>query len=285
MPKVYWTDAKKPSIKRADLDGSNVETVADFEAVPYRLMYPTGLEIDGSTIFWSSVRTKGSGVLSTPINNAAATSFLFDGPGLSTRSLALTNNAVFVADGFHGRILRIDRTTNEQTVFFETDGPRSMCGLDHDSGKLYLRDSFFERLLEIDAIDARSTTLLSKMTDETLWSDKTRFSYGQDVNPFGLLRRGDVTVLGSDVYWSDFGMLKLSKIGKDGTGHTHVFSNDRYPDEQTEVKFSGLANDGTHIFAVEYESQSIARIDTDGTGLRTIVPSEKAGQPVGLAIA
>lgn len=294
--KMYWTDSGTDAIRRANLDGTDIETVQG------SLNTPKGLAVDfiSGNVFWADIGTlqihRGRFVkdlITTGVNGIfgialdvaaykmywgdAATGKIqranMDGSGIEDvvtsgidffRGIALdlVNRIVYWTDLNLNKIVRADMdglNSNVQDVVTGLSDPEGIA-VDPAGGHLYWTDTGTDRIARADLDGNNQTTLISSGL----------------IDPRGIA----LDLVNDKMYWADAGTDKVHKANLDGTNVEDVRTNRDNP--------SGIALDvaADRVYWSETGTgnEAIRRANSTGGSFQTLV-SSGLSIPYGLALS
>jgi sugar lactone lactonase YvrE len=134
--KIYWADQGVTMIRRADLDGNNMENLVDLSGIGPPLAI--ALDVSSGKIYWTIdgglVSIQRANLDGTGLENLVTGSNFFEGIALD-----LARNKMYWTDEFNGKIWRanLDGTEMESMVSF---GSPEGIASDAVDGKIYWTD-------------------------------------------------------------------------------------------------------------------------------------------------
>jgi hypothetical protein len=251
--KVYWADFSGNRIQRANLDGSNVETVVS------GISGPAGLAVDlvNGKIYWTEALTQkvrranldGTGIQDIATGIEGANSIALD---LAGGKIYFTENGLFT-----NRIHRanLDGTSPQALVTTGLSSPESIQ-LDVAAGKMYWSDSVTKKIQKANLNGTSVTDVYSAASapkglsldipagkiywveDEMIGTDDRVRSANMNgsggitdlvvtglQSPYGVI----VNAAEGKVYWSDYGTDKIQRANLNGTGVEDVLTGIAFP--------------------------------------------------------
>ncbi|XP_055957563.1 low-density lipoprotein receptor-related protein 4 [Patella vulgata] len=200
--KVYYTDVYLDVIRRADLNGSNVETV-----IEKQLSTTDGLAVDwiAKNIYWTDT---GRDVIEVARTDGSCRRTLISSGLDEPRAIALfpKKGLMFWTDwGVHPKIEKAYLTGSSRRVIVNDDnlGFPNGLSIDYEMKRLYWVDAKLDKIETSDLNGRNRVTLINKVP-----------------HPFGL------TVYGKYIYWTDWQTERIERADKDtGTNRHLVQSN------------------------------------------------------------
>lgn len=206
--KIYWTHGFGPgAIRRANLDGSNVETIAS------GLSNPRGLDVDvaGGMVYWSD--TVDHRMYRASVDGSGPQSIVDMGTQLGRPRLDLPNGRLYYADIERHEIRRcnLDGSNNQLLFSAHVDQPQDIA-LDIPAGKLYWIDS-----------QSMTNYVASANLDGTAF-----LILHQDPGGLSGLNEIELDVAGGKVYWAD-DITPVEKgawrVNLDGSSAERIFAS------------------------------------------------------------
>jgi hypothetical protein len=142
--KLYWADYDSNSIKRADLDGSNIETVisnADDSGASGN-HGPMSVVVDGTYVFWTTDTELG---VERALYDGSGETTLVGGGTLNIYGLGIdtVNEKLYYSDWDNKKIVQIDIDgSNPMDVVTGLTSPSPYDGLEYYDGKVYWNDDW-----------------------------------------------------------------------------------------------------------------------------------------------
>lgn len=234
-PKVYWSDVTDDNIKRADLDGSNVETVIDMGLTSATDAFVSG---GAGHLFWT--------------DQAAGTVKRADLDGSNIQTIASGQNSpigVFVSG---------------QVVYWAENSGRRIkkSALDGSGASTVKTTSSSPHALVVSGghiYYISGSTEIRRITT----AGGTEFVMVNSTSVGGLAN--DLAVAGGKLYWTVSNTDEIKRCNLDGSSVETVLSSLGNP--------RGLAVAGGKMYWASGDDDEIKRANVDGTGLETIVDS------------
>ena len=241
--KIYWTDTFDNQVKRANLDGSGMETLIG------GLNTPAGIAVDyaGGKLYFADTGSNriyranldGSGL------QAIVTSGLATPVSLKVDS---ANGKLYWADSGTAKIQRANLDgTGVQDLLTSANGLSAPTSLDLDlvNGKIYWADDGTNRVQRANLDGSGVQTLVTGVN-----------------NPVSIA----LDVGGNKVYWADRAGGRIGRANLDGSAVVTTFVS-------TSNGINGLAVDTTRgkLFWTEDDNDRIRRVNLDGTGAATVL--------------
>ncbi|MDE3258680.1 MAG: hypothetical protein OYM47_12665 [Gemmatimonadota bacterium] len=237
-PELYWTDASKDKIQRANLDGTNVE---DLVTETDGLDGPVGLvlDVDGGKMYWTEwernkikrANLDGSNIENVVTSGRAPVWLALDVPG----------GKLYWTDWGTDRIQRanLDGSNVEDLVTRNLNSPGGLS-LDVTNGKMYWTDSFWHKIqranldgsnvedLITSGVDGPSGLALDVVHGKMYWTnlnaDKIQRANLDGSNVEDLITRGldkpyelVLDLAGAKMYWTNGGFAKIQRANLDGS--------------------------------------------------------------------
>jgi len=186
--KIYWTDATTRTVRRADLNGANVENL-----VSTGLSVPAGIALDltNNKIYWTDLGTnkiQRSNLNGTTVEDIVSTGLI------DPRDLVVdaAGGKIYWVDMGSAKIQRanLDGTTVQDVLTTGLSAPTGIA-LDAAAGKLYVADNSAGRILRVDTAGTNLEALVSSLNAP------------QEVA---------LDVAGGRVYWTEAGKIKRSDL-------------------------------------------------------------------------
>jgi sugar lactone lactonase YvrE len=234
VTKMYWLDMSDNNIKRADLDGSNVETLVT------GLTDPRSMTVDhgAGKIYWTDYGTD-------KIQRAN-----LDGSNVEDLITGLTNPTGIALDTTAGKMYWTDYSANtiqradldgsnvEDLVTTGLTDPKNIA-LDTAAGKMYWVDSGSNKVQRADLDGSNVEDLVIGLTD-----------------PEGIALDVDQ----GKMYWSDIGTDKIQRANLDGSNVEDLFTG------VGNARAVALDVDTGKIYWGEVDTDQIQRGNMDGSG-------------------
>ena len=252
--KMYWVETGSDDVKRANLDGSSVETL-----IGSGLSNPASIVVYGDKMYWMETGIKranldGSSV-ETLVNNAHR--ILHGGVYLGGIAIDTANDKIYWTQATSHSLHRadLDGTSQETIISSGLNAPADVA-LDVAGGKVYWL-SFNGHTLSRANLDGTSQEVL--------------ISSGMG-NPTHMA----LDVAGGKVYWLSFD-TRLRRANLDGNSMETV--------RAAEGTRRGFALDvaSGKVYWTETESDDIKRSNLDGSSVETLI-NTGLNDPVGIAL-
>ena len=252
--KMYWTDWETDKIQRANLDGSQIETL-----VTTGLDSPSSLALDvaGGKMYWIDAGTdkiQRANLDGSQIETLVATELDFP----QALVLDLAGGKMYWTDEWDIRKIQRANLDGSQieTLVDDRSSPAGLA-LDLDRGKMYWTDTGRSRIVRSNFDGSQIETLVNRSLNipQALALD---------------LARGKM-------YWMDPGTIRIQRANLDGSQvEDLVVTGLDYPD--------GLALDlaGDKMYWTDWGTNKIQRANLDGTRIEDLVTGLSG--PVGLAL-
>ncbi|MBC8471557.1 MAG: DUF5050 domain-containing protein [Planctomycetes bacterium] len=250
---IYWADEEVDMIRRADLDGSNIE-----DLVTAAVMKPRALALDltGGKMYWADEEVQkiqradldGSNIedLVTSVNKP--------------RGLALDigGGKMYWADEDVKKIRRADLDgSNIEDLVTSVNKPTALA-LDVSGGKMYW--------VNVDVDKIRRANLDGTNIEDLITSGS--------MNPSALV----LDVVGGKMYWADDGVDKIQRANLDGTNIEDLLTG------VTRPKALGVDIAGGKMYWADEELDKIRRANLDGSNIENLIVAATM-KPKALALA
>jgi DNA-binding beta-propeller fold protein YncE len=241
QPLLYWTENAANRIRRANLDGTNAQTVVSTTS-------PHGVAVDpfGGRIYWTEPFAIRSATLNGSDVQTVISSLSGDPWGID---VDVAGRKIYFTDAGRGDVGRMNLDGTSFELLTPTQGNPIGIDVDHDAGKMYWVVALGQggntdgtRRANLDGSGIVNTTSSQgwpldltldipkgKMyvTDQTLDTIKVSNLDGSNLtvltsglnDPFGIDLAGD------NIYWVELGSDTLRRINKNGTGLTTILTN------------------------------------------------------------
>ena len=234
--KMYWTDAGNDTIKRADLDGSDVETLVGSDV----LSAPYGIAIASfGKVYWTDA---GNDTIKRADLDGSGVETLVSSGMDSAYGLAIDGaNKMYWTDNGNDTIKRadLDGSDVETLVSSGLSDPR---GIAIDGDKMYWADAGNDTIKRADLDGSDVETLVSS----------------------GLSIPRGIAIDGDKMYWADSGNDTIKRADLDGSDVETLVSSG-LDDPQ------GIATDGAKMYWTDAGTDTIKRADLDGSNVETLV--------------
>ena len=297
---IYWTDSRRGTIHRANLDGSNVEILVTGAYAPNRL----ALDVDGGHIYWTDWELGTIHRANLDGSNAERLRVLRG--GTSGLALDVDGGHIYWTDWERGTIRRANLDgSNAETLPINVDTPTPHhprdLALDVDGGHIYWMASFTIHRANLDGSNVE--TLIS-------WADSPRglaldVARGQmywmewDTSGTfweGIIRRANLDgsnvetlpidvdtpsdlvldVAKSQMYWTGMGIHRANLDGSDIETLATEMTTPLRPGEL------GLDVNRGQMYWTDMELGTIHRANLDGSNIETLITG--VGSPYHLAL-
>jgi type II secretory pathway pseudopilin PulG/ribosomal protein L12E/L44/L45/RPP1/RPP2 len=251
---IYWADEEVDMIRRADLDGSNIE-----DLVTAATMKPKALALDlaGGKMYWADEEVQ---MIRRANLDGSNIEDLLTGI-VKPRALALDvfGGKMYWADEDVDKIQRanLDGSNIEDLVTAGTMKPRALA-LDVFVGKMYWVD------VEVGKI--RRANLDGSNIEDLITSGA--------MNPSALV----LDVFGGKMYWTDDGVDKIQRANLDGSNIEDLLTG------VTRPKALGVDIVGGKMYWADEELDKIRRANLDGSNIENIITAAVM-KPRALALA
>ena len=256
---VYWTDPGTASIQRANLDGSNIETL-----VPAGLELPEGIALDvtGNKMYWTDPGT--ARIQRANLDGSNIETLVPAGLELPEGiALDVTGNKMYWTDPGTARIQRanLDGSNIETLVTTVLDRLRYLpqaIALDVAGNKMYWTGRDPARIHRANLDGSNIETLVSTGLER----------------PYGIA----LDVTGDKMYWTDPGTARIQRANLDGSNiETLVSTGLELP--------RGIALDvaGNKMYWTDPGTASIQRANLDGSNIEDLIPTGLE-RPHGIAL-
>ena len=189
---------------------------------------PDGLAISGNTLYIAEIQ--GDKISKIDISSATPTVETVITGVLEPTGIVIDGNYLYIAEYNANKISKLDLTTLVKTDFLT--GIAGPTGLVISNNILYFSDF--------------DTNVISKVDLTAAVPVATQIGSGFDEPAF-------MNLVGSELYFANYGSGKLSKMN---------ITNQAVSDVATNLGgVYGLANNGTHLFLSQRESNKISKID------------------------
>ena len=190
---IYWTDRNTHKIQRANLDGSNVETLVTLGEDVFAGPYGLALDVDGGKIYWTDDKRNSriERIRRANLDGSNIETIIFSRIRPSSLALDVDGGKIYWTDQNNIRRANLDGSNIETLITEWSWSPRSPeLALDADRGKIYwiaydirranLDGSNIETLITEDELDydphdsiATGLTGLALDVDESkmYWTD------------------------------------------------------------------------------------------------------------------
>jgi hypothetical protein len=249
---IYWADTAEQTIGRADNDGSHVnDNFIQTAALPFQVA------VDASHIYWANQNSNSIGRAN--IDGSDADNNFITGI-VHPSGVAVTGSFVYWSslEGPIGRA-KLDGSAKEPELVKLALEP---CGLAVDSGHLYWADPGTPSFIGRSGLDG-STPSYKYVT-----IPGTSFPCGVAVNS-------------ANIFWADLGLFgggtRIGRAGISGSGPDASFIGDASTP-------CGIVAFGSRIYWPNAETGTIARANSDGTGVEESFFASGANNPCGIAI-
>ena len=246
---IYWTEPSTHKIQRANLDGSNIDTLV----IGNYLFQPSGLtlDIDGGKIYWTNGRRK---IQRANLDGSYIEPLIITGRSISSLALDVDGNKIYWTDNsgfvsFEGKVRRANLDGSYIETLIITEAAAFRLALDVDGNKIYWTDAFNKNIQRANLDGANIETLIT-----------TGLGY-----PSGLA----LDVDGNKIYWTNWDGANIQRANLDGSNIETLITGLGYP--------SGLAldvargkmywvNNGDYGYLSD-----IQRANLDGSNIETLI--------------
>ena len=252
---VYWADAQHLTIGRAANDGTGVAN----SFIPATGNIPLGVAVDAAHIYWANEGSQSIGRAN--IDGTAVDNSFITGVTKPT-GLAVNASSIFWSSN-EGPVGRANINGTGKNNSFIT-GPVQSCGVAVDSGHVYWADIADGNPAYIGraGLDGGS----KQLTYVTI--PGASFPCGVAVNS-------------ANIFWTEPGILgggtRIGRVSVGGSGADPSFIGDASTP-------CGIAAFGQQLFWTNNGTGTIARANTDGTGVNQAFIAIGPSQPCGVAV-
>ena len=246
---IYWTDRSTHKIQRANLDGSNIETliIGDY------LFWPSGLtlDIDGGKMYW----TNGRKIQRANLNGSYIEPLMITGNSTSTSGPALdvTEGKMYWIDNsghvsFEGKIRRANLDGSNIETLIITGSEAYGLALDVDGNKIYWTEAFNRNIQRANLDGSNIETLVTGLN-----------------NPEGIT----LDVDGNRIYWTERVSGRIQRASLDGSNIETLVTGLNLPE--------GITLDvvrGKMYWTAGYSQTAVGRIqraNLDGSNIETLI--------------
>jgi streptogramin lyase len=252
---IYWGDTQNDTIGRAANDGSHVD-----DAFIHTGQGPFQVAVDSTHVYW--VNAEGNSIGRANIDGSGVNNSFI--PEVKEPSGVAVNGSSIYWSTVAGLIGRANIDGSAPNYKFITSASVP-CGLGLDSGHVYWDSD----TLPPEHIGRASLDGLFLQPEYV--TIETGFPCGVAVNS-------------ANIYWADTGFF--------GKGGTRIGRADVATGKSVDLSFisgasapCGIALDGaSHLYWANSETNTIARANTDGTGVDQSFIATGANQPCGVAV-
>ncbi|MHC4535676.1 MAG: LamG-like jellyroll fold domain-containing protein, partial [Planctomycetota bacterium] len=252
---IYWADEEVDKIRRADLDGSNIE---DLVSAPVMKPKALALDLTNGKMYWADEevdKIRRSNLDGTDIEDLVSAAVM------KPRGLALDIAAgkMYWADEEVDKIRRsdLDGSNIEDLITAAVMKPRGLA-LDLTNGKMYWSDE------EVDKI--RRANLDGSNIEDLI--------YSPSMKPRDLV----LDVAGGKMYWADDAIDKIQRANLDGSNIEDLLTG------VTRPKALGVDIAGGKMYWADEELDKIRRANLDGSDIEEIIIAAVM-KPKALALA
>ena len=250
--RLYWTETESDTVRRSDLDGSNIATLVTIPGDD-----PDGLSLDSmrGTMYWSAFsadriyRANLDGSNPTIISNAV------DGPdGIRADSSA---TALYWVEHTAGQVVRSNHDGSAQTVLATGLDRPSDITIDRKNGVLYVIESVEGRILRMDLDGGNQQTIAAGL-----------------VRPICIA----LDAVNGHLYWT----LRDGGIQRANLDGSNLITFDTSPANAT-TEGIALDLDNGHMYWTHLNIGTIERANLDGSDIKTVITG--LAEPRGLVLA
>lgn len=252
---IYWADAQHLTIGRAANDGTGV----DDSFIPVTGNIPLGVAVDSAHIYWANEGSQSIGranIDGTGYDNSFITGVT------KPTGLAVNGSSIFWSSN-EGPVGRANINGTGKTNEYIT-GPVQSCGVALDSGHVYWADIADGNPAYIGraGLDGGSKQL------NYVAIPGASFPCGVAVNS-------------ANIFWTEPGIFgggtRIGRVSVNGGGADPSFIGDASTP-------CGIATFGQQLFWTNNGTGTIARANTDGTGVNQAFVAIGPSQPCGVAV-
>ena len=145
---IYWTDMNTHKIQRANLDGSNVETLVTLGEDVFAGPYGLALDVDGGKIYWIDDKRNSriERIRRANLDGSNIETIIFSRIRPSSLALDVDRGKIYWTAPNQNNIRRANLDgSNIETIITEWSSYRSELALDADRGKIYWIASGIQR--------------------------------------------------------------------------------------------------------------------------------------------
>ena len=265
---IYWTDiiysTGSSKIQRANLDGSNIETLFSIE---YKISNPT-LDVNGGKIYWTAYKSDRDKIRRANLDGSNIETLFIINNNISNLALDVDGGKIYwIDDVYFGgsgdrgdKIRRANLDGSNIETLFLTENYISDLVLDSTRGKIYWVDSkshLKERKIQCANLDGSNIETLFTVLDNFLRGLALDVDEGK--------------VYWTEIFVSRFGNYsKIQRANLDGSSIETLVKIDNTPG------LSDLALDlsGGKIYWADTDEGKIQRANLDGSNIETLFTSE-----------
>ncbi|MDE2736932.1 MAG: DUF5050 domain-containing protein [Gemmatimonadota bacterium] len=254
---IYWTDGGEGGdrIRRANLDGSNIETLITIED---SIFGPHGLALDvyGGKMYWTDRRRR---IRRANLDGSNIETLIITGYATGGLALDVYGGKMYWKDNsdIYGtnNIRRANLDGSNIETLINGDGKLSSLALDVDRGKMYWTDWLND--------DIRRANLDGSNIETLITLDDDPYDSISQGDPFGIV----LDVYGGKMYWTD--LIKFQRIrcaNLDGSNiETLVSDAGPFPSSLA------LDVDRGKMYWTDNRARNIRRANLDGSNIETLV--------------
>ena len=259
MPELYWTDATRDKIQRANLDGSNIEDLVTSAA---GLDGPVGLVLDvsGGKMYWTE--WEENKIRRANLDGSNVEDFITSGRAPVWLALDVPGGKIYWTDWGTDRIQRanLDGSNVENLVTSGLNSPGGLA-LDVANGKMYWTDSFWHKIQRANLDGSNVEDLITSGLG----------------SPSGLA----LDVANGKMYWTNLIANKIQRANLDGSNVEDLVTSGL--GKPYELKLD-LASG--KMYWTNRGFSKIQRANLDGSNVEDLITSaDRLSSPTGLALA
>ncbi len=259
MPELYWADAGRDKIQRADLDGSNVE---DLLTSADGVVGPVGLALDvaGGKMYWTE--WEEDKIRRANLDGSNSEDLIASGRAPVWLALDVPGGKIYWTDWGTDRIQRanLDGSNVENLVTRGLNSPGGLA-LDVANGKMYWTDSFWHKIQRANLDGSNIEDLITSGLG----------------GPSGLA----LDVAAGKMYWTELNRNRIQRADLNGTNIEDLVT--RGLDKPYELMLD--LPDGK-MYWTNRRFSKIQRADLDGSNVEDLVTSaDGLSSPTALALA
>ena len=259
MPELYWTDATRDKIQRANLDGSNIEDLVTSAA---GLDGPVGLVLDvsGGKMYWTE--WEENKIRRANLDGSNIEDLITSGRAPVWLALDIAGGKIYWTDWGTDRIQRanLDGSNVENLVTRGLNSPGGLA-LDVANGKMYWTDSFWHKIQRANLDGSNVEDLITSGLD----------------GPSGLA----LDAANGKMYWTNLNANKIQRANLDGSNVEDLITSGLRKPYELKLDLASGKMYWTNRFL-----SKIQRANLNGSNVEDLVTSaDGLSSPTGLALA